>query len=254
MPRYRLLVEYDGTPFVGWQRQDNGDSVQAVLERAVARLCGEAVNVYAAGRTDAGVHATGQVVHVDLPKDYPADTVRNALNYHMKPKPVAVVLAEQVSDEFHARFSATGRSYLYRILNRRAPPALEQRRVWWLPMALDVEAMNEGARRLLGHHDFSTFRASECQANSPMKTLDVLTLTRVGDEIQVVTEARSFLHHQVRNMVGTLRLVGEGKWSPDDIARALAAKDRTKGGPTAPADGLYLTGVRYGAGKSDPTS
>ncbi|BAE49045.1 tRNA pseudouridine(38-40) synthase TruA [Paramagnetospirillum magneticum] len=255
MPRYRLLVEYDGTPFNGWQRQDKGLSVQGILEKAVEKLCGVPCTLHAAGRTDAGVHATGQVAHVDLPRDYPADTVRDALNYHMKPKPVAVVAAELVDEDFHARFSAVGRAYLYRIVNRRAPLALDQHRAWWVPVALDAEAMAEGARRLLGHHDFSTFRASECQAKSPMKTLDVLDVTRVGEEIRIVAEARSFLHHQVRNMVGTLKLVGEGKWSPDDMAKVLEARDRTKGGPTAPAAGLVLTGVSYSAsgGKSGPT-
>lgn len=255
MPRYRLLVEYDGTPFNGWQRQDKGLSVQGVLEKAVEKLCGAPCTINAAGRTDAGVHATGQVAHVDLPRDYPADTVRDALNYHMKPRPVAVVAAELVGDDFHARFSAIGRAYLYRIVNRRAPLALDQNRAWWVPVALDADSMAEGARRLLGHHDFTTFRASECQAKSPMKTLDVLDVTRVGEEIRIVAEARSFLHHQVRNMVGTLKLVGEGKWSPDDMSRALAARDRTKGGPTAPAAGLVLTGVSYppSDGRSGPT-
>lgn len=245
MPRYRLLIEYDGTSFVGWQRQEKGVSVQGLLERAVERLCGSHCTLHAAGRTDAGVHASGQVAHVDLPKDYPADTVRDAVNYHLKPKPVAVIAAEKVGEDFHARFSAVGRAYLYRILARRAPPALDQNRVWWVPVALDAEAMAEGARRLLGHHDFTTFRASECQAKSPMKTLDVLDVSRHGDEIRVVAEARSFLHHQVRNMLGTLKLVGEGKWSPDDVDRALEAKSRAAGGPTAPAAGLVLTGVRY---------
>ncbi len=245
MPRYRLTVEYDGSPFIGWQRQDKGLSVQGVLEKAAAKLSGAPCTVFAAGRTDTGVHATGQVAHVDLPKDYPADTVRDALNYHMKPKPVVVVAAEKVGDDFHARFSAVGRSYLYRIVNRRAPLALEQNRAWWVPVPLDADSMAEGARRLLGHHDFTTFRASECQAKSPMKTLDVLDVMRAGEEIRIVAEARSFLHHQVRNMVGTLKLVGEGKWSPDDMGRALAARDRTKGGPTAPSAGLCLTGVSY---------
>ncbi|MDO8605495.1 MAG: tRNA pseudouridine(38-40) synthase TruA [Phaeospirillum sp.] len=245
MPRYRLLVEYNGTPFVGWQRQDNGASVQGVLEAAVIKLCGHRIAIYAAGRTDAGVHATGQVAHVDLPKDYPAETVRAALNYHMSPHPVAVVEAEEVGDDFHARFSAIGRSYLYRILNRRAPPALDLHRVLWLPMDLDVAAMNEAAQRLIGHHDFSTFRARDCQAQSPMKTLDRLTATRVGEEIHVVAEARSFLHHQVRNMVGTLQLVGRGNWSADRMAEALEARDRRAGGPTAKPGGLYLTGVKY---------
>lgn len=245
MPRYRLLVEYDGSPFVGWQRQENGPSVQAVLETAVEKLCGHHLAISAAGRTDAGVHATGQVAHVDLPKDYGAETVRAALNYHMSPKPVAVVEAELVGDDFHARFSATGRSYLYRILNRRAPPALEKNRVLWLPMALDAEAMHAAAQRLIGHHDFTTFRARECQAQSPMKTLDVLNVTRHGEEIHVIAEARSFLHHQVRNMVGTLQMVGRGAWSIDRVSKALEARDRKAGGPTAKPDGLYLTGVRY---------
>ena len=245
MPRYRLLVEYDGSPFVGWQRQDNGASVQGVLEAAVEKLCGHRIAISAAGRTDAGVHATGQVAHVDLPRDYPAETVRAALNYHMNPQPVAVVEATVVDDGFHARFSATGRSYLYRILNRRAPPALERKRVLWLPMALDAEAMDAAARRLIGHHDFTTFRARDCQAASPMKTLDVLRVTRMGEEIHVVAEARSFLHHQVRNMVGTLQLVGRGSWSIDRVTQALEARDRRAGGPTARPDGLYLTGVRY---------
>ncbi|WP_096701679.1 tRNA pseudouridine(38-40) synthase TruA [Magnetospirillum sp. 15-1] len=245
MPRYRLLVEYDGSPFIGWQRQDKGLSVQGVLETAAEKLCGGPCTVFAAGRTDTGVHATGQVAHVDLARDYPADTVRDALNYHMKPRPVAVIAAEKVGDDFHARFSAIGRAYLYRIVNRRAPLALDQRRAWWVPVALDADSMAEGARRLLGHHDFTTFRASECQAKSPMKTLDVLDVTRLGEEIRIVAEARSFLHHQVRNMVGTLKLVGQGKWSPDDMAKALEARDRTKGGPTAPSAGLCLTGVKY---------
>lgn len=245
MPRYRLLVEYDGTPFVGWQRQERGESVQGRLEHAAQRLNGAPVTVFAAGRTDSGVHATGQVAHLDLIKGYEADKVRSALNYHIGNWPVAVVTAEQVGDDFHARFSAVGRSYLYRILNRRAPPALERNRMLWLPMDLDAGAMHEAAQRLIGRHDFTTFRASECQAKSPDKTLDVLSVTRVGEEIRIIAEARSFLHHQVRNMVGTLTLVGQGKWSADDVSRALAARDRRAGGPTARPEGLYLTGVTY---------
>ncbi|MGE5505855.1 MAG: tRNA pseudouridine(38-40) synthase TruA [Actinomycetota bacterium] len=243
--RYKLTVEYDGTPFVGWQSQNNGLSVQQVIETAAAKLAQAPVACVAAGRTDAGVHATGQVVHLDLPRDFPADTVRDALNFHIKPQPVAVVAAEVVGEDFHARFSATGRAYLYRIVNRRAPLAIERDRAWWVPQPLDAAAMAAGAAHLLGHHDFTTFRAGECQAKSPMKTLDVLDVTRAGEEILIKAAARSFLHHQVRNMVGTLKLVGEGKWSPDDIARALAARDRKAGGPTAPAGGLYLTTVRY---------
>jgi len=245
MPRYKLTLEYDGTDFVGWQRQNNGASVQQLLEAAVAKLCGEPCAVTAAGRTDAGVHASGQVAHFDSPKALAADTVRDALNFHLKPRPVAVVAAELAADDFHARFSAVGRAYRYRIVNRRAPLALDADRAWWIPNALDAEAMAAGARHLLGHHDFTSFRASECQAKSPMKTLDVLDVVRSGDEIVVVAAARSFLHHQVRNMVGTLRMVGQGKWRPDDVRIALEARDRKAGGPTAPAQGLYLTGVRY---------
>ena len=245
MPRYRLIVEYDGTALVGWQRQAVGPSVQQILEQAAQGLCQQKVGMVAAGRTDAGVHALAQVVHVDLPHEYRDDTVRDALNFYMKSQPVAVVAAARVEDEFHARFSATGRSYLYRILSRRAPSPLDRTRAWWVPVALDVAAMHLGAQRLVGTHDFSTFRASECQAKSPLKTLDVLDVTQQDGEIHVRAAARSFLHHQVRNMVGTLKLVGEGKWSPDDVALALAACDRKYGGPTAPACGLYLTGVRY---------
>jgi len=245
MPRYRLTIEYDGTTLVGWQRQNTGPSVQQALEEAAFGFCQHAIKMTAAGRTDAGVHALGQVVHVDFPNAYKTDTVRDALNYHLKGHPVTVLSATQVPDDFHARFSATGRSYLYRILSRRTPPALDIARVWWVPIKLDVDAMAQGAALFLGSHDFTTFRASECQAKSPVKTLDVLEITRHGDEIHARAEARSFLHHQVRNMVGTLKLVGEGKWQPGDITRALEAKNRAKGGPTAPASGLYLTSVRY---------
>jgi tRNA pseudouridine38-40 synthase len=245
MPRYRLLVEYDGSGFSGWQRQANALSVQGVLEEAIARMCGEAITLHAAGRTDAGVHATGQVAHFDAPKAYGADRVRDGLNFHLRPHPVAVRAAEEVDEEFHARFSATGRAYLYRIVNRRAPVALDANRAWWVPVKLDAEAMHAGAQYLIGHHDFTTFRASECQAKSALKTLDVLNVARVDEEIRIVAAARSFLHHQVRNMVGTLKLVGEGKWQPEDVKRALEARDRSAGGPTCPPDGLYLTGVKY---------
>ena len=245
MPRYKLTIEYDGTGFVGWQRQNNGLSVQTVLERAARKLCGFDVPTVAAGRTDAGVHATGQVAHLDLPKAYRTDTVRDALNFHMKPLPVAVVAAEAVADDFHARFSAYQRSYLYRIVSRRPPLVLERDRAWWVSVPLDVEAMRAGARHLVGHHDFTTFRASECQSASPMKTLDMLEISRCGDEISVIAAARSFLHHQVRNIVGTLRLVGEGKWHPDRVAHARDARHRGAGGPTAPPSGLYFTGVSY---------
>ncbi len=219
--------------------------MQQTLEEAVLALSGEAATVQGAGRTDAGVHALGQVAHVDIAKDFPADTVRDALNHHVRPQPISVLDAARVDDDFHARFSATGRAYLYRIVNRRPPPALDTGKVWWVPVALDAEAMHTAAQHLVGHHDFSTFRASECQAQSPEKTLDTLTVRRAGEEIHIVAEARSFLHHQIRNITGTLKLVGEGKWSPDDVARALAEKDRRAGGPTAPPDGLYLTRVDF---------
>ena len=245
MPRYKLTIEYDGRPYHGWQRQDHGPSVQQALEEAVLRFCQARTLVQCAGRTDAGVHATGQVAHFDAPRDYRCDRVRDGLNFHLRPHPVVVLKAEAVDDDFHARFCAIGRSYLYRIVNRRSPAALDAGRVWWVPVHLDADAMQAGADQLLGHHDFTTFRASECQAKSPMKTLDELAVTRVGEEIRITTAARSFLHHQVRNMVGTLKLVGEGKWTPDDVGRALAARDRNAGGPTCPPDGLYLTGVRY---------
>jgi tRNA pseudouridine38-40 synthase len=245
MPRYKLTLEYDGTPFVGWQWQDNGVSVQGVLEEAVVRFSGERAKITAAGRTDAGVHALGQVAHVDLAKTWPVERVREALNFHVQPHPVSVRAAEIVADDFHARLAARSRRYLYRIFNRRAPPALERDRVWHVARPLDAAAMHVAAQVLVGRHDFTTFRASLCQAKSPVKTLDRLDVTVADEEIRVTAQARSFLHHQVRNMVGTLKLVGEGKWSADDVARALAARDRTKGGPTAPPSGLYLMEVTY---------
>jgi tRNA pseudouridine38-40 synthase len=243
--RYRLTVEYDGTGFVGWQRQDNGPSVQQALEEAVTAFCGESATVQGAGRTDSGVHATGQVAHVDIARDTDADTVCDALNFHLRPAPIAVLDAVAVGDDFHARFSATGRRYRYRILNRRPMPTLDRDRVWWVPVSLDATAMHAAAQTLVGRHDFTTFRAAICQAKSPVKTLQRLDVTRVGADIVVEAAARSFLHHQVRNMVGTLKLVGEGKWTPADLAGALAARDRAAGGPTAPAAGLYLTEVVY---------
>jgi tRNA pseudouridine38-40 synthase len=247
MPRYKLTVEYDGTGLVGWQRQNNGLSVQAILEHALQKLCGVSVSVAAAGRTDAGVHATGQVAHVDLPKDFRPEQVRDAVNFWLRDEtaPVSVLAVEDVGADFHARFSAIGRRYLYRIVDRRPPPVLDRHRVLWVKRRLDVEAMHQAAQLLVGHHDFSTFRAAECQSASPVKTLDRLDVMRVGEEVQVVAWARSFLHHQVRNMVGTLRLVGEGRWADADVARALAACDRREGGPTAAAQGLYLTAVIY---------
>ncbi len=245
MPRYKLILEYDGTPFVGWQRQDNGPSVQAALERAIEKFSGEQVKTTAAGRTDAGVHALGQVVHLDLSREWPAATVANALNFHLQPDPIAVRSAEAAPADFHARQSARRRSYLYRILNRRAPAVLTRDRVWQVRAPLDAAAMHRAAQALVGHHDFTTFRSSTCQAKSPEKTLDVLDVMREDEEIRIVARARSFLHHQVRNMVGTLKLVGEGKWTGADVERALRQRDRTKGGPTAPACGLYFTEVEY---------
>jgi tRNA pseudouridine38-40 synthase len=243
--RFKLTLEYDGGAFVGWQRQDNGPSVQQALEAAIFRFCGETVASVAAGRTDAGVHARGQVVHFDLARVTTPEQVRDALNFHLKPAPISVLRAEAAPAEFHARFSATARVYVYRIVNRRAPLALDRGRAWWVGGPLDAAAMHEAAQLLVGHHDFTSFRAALCQAASPMKTLDVLDVVRVGEEVQVAARARSFLHHQVRNMVGTLKLVGEGKWTAADVARALAARDRAAAGPTAPAEGLYLMEVWY---------
>jgi tRNA pseudouridine38-40 synthase len=245
MPRYRITVEYEGTRFVGWQRQAEGASVQQTLEEALARFTGERPRLHVAGRTDAGVHALGQVAHFDLDRDWVPDKLRDALNHWVKPNAISVLAAEAVADDFHARFSATERAYLYRILNRRAPPALDKDRVWWVAAPLDAGAMAEAARELVGRHDFSTFRAALCQASSPVRTLDVLEVSRRGEEIHVAARARSFLHHQVRNMVGSLKLVGEGKWTAADLRAALEARNRARGGPTAPAAGLYLTGVRY---------
>jgi tRNA pseudouridine38-40 synthase len=245
MTRWKLTVEYDGAPFVGWQRQDNGPSVQAALEDAVFAFCGERVVAQGAGRTDAGVHAAGQVAHIDIARESSGDTVRDALNFHLKPAPIAVLSAVAVGEEFHARFSAIGRAYRYRIVNRRAPLALELGRAWHLVQPLDAARMHEAAQLLVGNHDFTSFRSSICQAPSPVKTLDRLDVVRLGDAIEIVAEARSFLHHQVRNMAGTLKLVGEGKWQPRDVAAALAARDRAKAGPTAPPEGLCLERVFY---------
>jgi tRNA pseudouridine38-40 synthase len=246
LPRYKLTVEYDGTGLVGWQRQANGLSIQQALETAVERFCGERLTVFGAGRTDAGVHALAQAAHVDLARAADPETIRSAVNYHLRPHRISLVQVEPSPPGFDARRSAIGRVYRYRILNRRAPPALERARVWHVAPPLDLEAMREGARHLVGHHDFSTFRDSLCQARSPVKTLDALELCRDGEEIHITARARSFLHHQVRNMVGTLKLVGLGRWQPDDVARALAARDRRAGGPTAPAGGLTLIAVEYG--------
>ena len=247
MPRYKLTIEYDGRPFVGWQRQTNGPSVQQAVEEAIQAFSGQAVRVHCAGRTDAGVHAFGQVAHVDLARDWPGETVRDAINHHLRPAPVAVLSAVSVDSGFDARLSAVGRTYAYRIVNRRAPLTLDAGRAWHVRTALDADAMAKAAQVLVGHHDFASFRAAECQAKSPVKTLDRLDVRRTGDEIRVEAAARSFLHHQVRNMVGTLRLVGEGKWTADRVRRALEARDRSAAGPTAPPDGLYLTAVSYPA-------
>ena len=250
MTRWALLLEYDGAPFVGWQRQASGLSVQEVLETAAARLNhGAPVASTVAGRTDAGVHASAQVAQLDLPDTILAANVRDALNYHMKPHPVVVLHAAPAPEGWNARFSAIGRAYRYRILNRRARPALLAGRVWHVHAELDADAMHQAAQSLLGRHDFSSFRAAACQANSPLRTLDRLDVRRDGDIVEIIAEARSFLHHQVRNMVGTLKLVGDGSWPVERVAAALAARDRSAGGPTAPADGLCLTGVRY---ETDP--
>ena len=248
MTRYKLTLEYDGGPFVGWQRQENGPSIQAALEDAVFALTGERTVVTGAGRTDAGVHALGQVAHVDLASEKPAETVRSAINFHLKPHPIVVTEAEIAPADFHARFSATARRYRYLILNRRAPAALDRGHVWHVPVALDVAAMAEAAALLVGHHDFNSFRSTSCQAKSSMKTLDRLDVERIGEQIRIDVGARSFLHNQVRILVGTLQLVGRGQWSRRDVAEALAARDRTRAGPTAPPHGLCLTEVRYELG------
>jgi tRNA pseudouridine38-40 synthase len=245
VPRYRLTIEYNGAPFAGWQIQAAGLTVQGVLSAAVEAFCGEKTLVQGAGRTDAGVHARGQVAHVDLAKDWDADTVRDALNAHLRPHPVTVLAAERVGDDFNARTSAVKRHYLYRIINRRADLTLDLGRAWRVPRPLDAAAMHAAARRLVGKRDFTTFRSSECQATSPVKTLDRLDVHRDGDEVTILAAARSFLHNQVRSMVGSLVAVGEGKWSTDDLAAALEARDRAACGQVAPPDGLYLMRVDY---------
>lgn len=245
MPRYKLTLEYDGRPFVGWQRQINGPSAQQTLEEALRMLDPSAPSVQAAGRTDAGVHATGQVAHCDLQRDWDPFRLMAALNHHMSPAPVAVLTAERAADDFSARFDATEREYLYRVLCRPAPAVLDRGRVWRVRRPLDVEAMAAAAGFWLGRHDFTTFRASQCQANSPIRTLDELTVRAVGDEVHFTVRARSFLHNQVRSFVGTLERVGCGAWTPERAREALAAADRAACGPVAPPDGLYLARVRY---------
>lgn len=246
MPRYKLTIEYDGDSYAGWQRQENASTVQGTIEAAVNAFCGQEVTVFGAGRTDAGVHALAQVAHVDLEADWPAGTVRDAVNAHLAPERVALLNVETVADDFDARFSATRRHYLYRILDRRAPAVLRRGRVWRARKHLDADAMHEAAQVLVGHFDFTTFRHANCQAKSPMKTLEKLDVRRVDDEIHVTTASRSYLHSQVRSMVGSLKLVGEGKWTADDLRLALEATDRKACGPVAPSDGLYLTQVDYG--------
>jgi len=248
MARYRLTVEYDGGPFRGFQAQAALPTVQAEIERAAAAFSGERVRLHAAGRTDTGVHAAGQVVHLDLEKDWNADVVMNALNAHLAPQPIAILAASLAAADFHTRFSALRRHYLYRILNRAAPAALERGRVWHVKGRLDAAAMDEAAKALIGPHDFTTFRDAACQAASPVKTLDEVCVRREGEEVQLVFAARSFLHRQVRSMVGSVAQVGLGRWSAEDLAAALAARDRARCGPVAPAQGLCLMAVDYAAG------
>ncbi len=245
MTRFRLTIEYDGTEFVGWQRQDNGRSVQQALEEAIARFEVATPQVFGAGRTDAGVHAIGQVAHVDLSRDITTEKLREAINFHLKPAPIAVLEAVAVSEEFHARFSAKKRHYLYRMIDRRPPLTFERGLIWRVPRPLDVGAMQQAAQALVGKHDFTTFRAAHCQAKSPIKTLDAISVSRQGEEIHVTTQARSFLHNQVRSMVGSLVEVGAGRWQTGKLATALSAADRRDCGPVAPAHGLYLTAVDY---------
>lgn len=245
MTRWRLTIEFDGGPFMGWQRQEHGPSVQQTLEDALGRMTGEHAAFTAAGRTDAGVHALAMPAHVDVTKSLTAHRLREGLNALVRPHPISVLEVEQVADDWHARFSCTGRRYLYRILNRRAPPALDRGRVWHIPVLLDVDAMQEGAAPLIGRHDFTTFRSVQCQSDSPVKTLDRLEVSRVGEEIHVEAAARSFLHHQVRSMVGCLALVGRRQWSPADMSKALDARDRAALGLNAPPHGLYFAGATY---------
>ncbi|WDR06753.1 tRNA pseudouridine(38-40) synthase TruA [Devosia rhodophyticola] len=245
MPRYKLIIEYDGTPFCGWQRQIEQPSVQQELETAIAAFSGETVNTQAAGRTDTGVHALGQVVHFDLNREWDPFRIREAINHHLRRHPVSILLAEAVPDTFEARFSALARHYEYRILNRRAPAALERHHVWHVPVPLDAEKMHAAAQLILGTHDFTTFRAAACQSRSPLKSLDHFSVRRELDHIVITARARSFLHHQVRSMVGSLKLVGQRKWTPQDFRAALDAAQRSRCGALAPPDGLYLTHVIY---------
>ncbi len=245
MPRYKLTLEYDGGPFVGWQRQENGPSVQGAVEDAVKALTGAPAHVYAAGRTDAGVHAVAMTAHADIEKDFDSDVVRDAVNFHLKPAPIAVLAAEQVDDDFHARFSCIRRAYEYRIINRRAPLALERGRAWRIGQQIDAEAMHGAAQCLVGLHDFSTFRSVHCQSKSPVKTLDEISVSRAGEDVVLRCAARSFLHHQVRSIAGSLAEVGRGKWRARDLEGALEAKSRDACGPVAPPDGLYFLRADY---------
>ena len=247
MPRFRMTVEYDGTAYVGWQMQENGHSVQAALQNAVLSLTGQTVSIRGAGRTDSGVHARGQVVHVDLTRDWQPFKLRNAINAHlmMAGQKVSVIEVFAVPDTFDARFSAIKRHYLYRIINRPAPLAVEAGRAWWVPKDLDHEAMHAAAQMLVGHHDFTTFRSAHCQAASPVRTLDRLDVSRTGDLIEIRASAQSFLHNQIRSFAGTLKLAGDGKMTPDDVKRALEARDRKECGPVAPPEGLYFMQVDY---------
>jgi tRNA pseudouridine38-40 synthase len=254
MPRYKLTLEFDGGPFCGWQRQADRPSVQQALEEAVFAFCGERVTAQAAGRTDAGVHALGQVAHLDLEREVALDTLRNALNYHLRPLPIVVLEAAAVAPDFHARFSARSRHYRYLIVNRPAPLALERGRAWFVPGRLDAEVMHEAASRLLGRHDFSSFRSALCQAKSPVKTLDSMSVSRRGVVVEIDVGARSFLHHQVRNIVGTLKLIGQRRWPVERIETVLAARSRAAAGPTAPACGLYLVRIEYPDDRTDPSA
>lgn len=245
MSRYKITIEYDGAPYSGWQRQPDRPSVQGTIEQAIQKFCGEEIIIRGAGRTDAGVHALGQVAHVDLAEAHSTDTVRDALNFHLKGQAISILGAERVPDDFDARFSAIHRHYLYRIQSRRAPSILTRGRVWWVPKPLDPVAMHDAAQLLTGRHDFTTFRASECQSKSPVKTVDIITVEEVGAEIHISVSALSFLHNQIRSFAGSLKWVGEGRWNADDLKAALDAKDRKACGPVAPPDGLYLTRVDY---------
>ena len=247
MPRYKLTLEYDGKPYCGWQRQNDQPSVQEAIETAILGFSGEDASLFGAGRTDTGVHATGQVAHVDLSRDWPLDVIRDALNAHLRNEAIAILSVEAAPVDFDARFSARKRHYLYRIFNRRPPPALLNGQVWWVSKPLDVGAMREAARRLVGTHDFDTFRSAHCQARNPIRTLEILDVTKAGvEEIHIHAMAQSFLHNQIRSFAGTLKLVGEGRWSADDVTAALEARDRKRCGPVAPPDGLYLTQIEYG--------